>query len=86
MGLLADAGRSGPFLDLDEILISTLTRFFNAADDPAFGFDLDLELDPLDRSLGLLLPDLDLDPEATFFLDFFGYSSVSIRIRRRRLT
>jgi hypothetical protein len=27
----------------------------------------------------LLVPDFDFDPEVTFFFDFFGYSSVSIR-------
>jgi len=67
--LLADLGRSNPplVLVLVLVLISTLPCFF----DPVVGFDLD----PLDLSLDLLLllPDFDLDPEATFFFDFFGY-------------
>jgi hypothetical protein len=72
-------GSSNPVLDLDLVLISTLTCFFN----PVFGFDLDLELDPLDLSLDLilLLPDFDLEPEATFFFVFFGYSSVHMTYR-----
>jgi hypothetical protein len=55
-------------------------------DDP--GFDLDLELDPWDLSVDLLLllPDFDFEPEVTFFLDFFGYSSVSIRLEEEKLT